>query len=128
MKNIAVGNNNIKSKYLGSHVFLYKKIMDFIKNNLIKIELFIVSLIILLIFSKVPYLNIVFKKNFILFVLIIFARYLFKIANRIILSLIMGMFALSLFYTLRANSESEIVGNLIYFLLWVVVISQIKKL
>lgn len=80
---------------------------------------FIVIAIVLFRVAGLPYVNIFVGKYVIYFALFVIAKYIFSISEHHMLRITVSLFFLSGVFALTGNSGSaELMGNLIYMLLW----------
>lgn len=108
---------------------LFIRTVDFIKQNAIKFEILLVVLIFLLLVAQLPYFNIFLQNYMILFILVILAVYLLRIQKNQLLWLTLILFGVTAIYAVWGlDKDSENLGNLIYFFLWLVFILNLKDL
>lgn len=125
--------NSFESLLKTKLLFWYEVFLEKIKIffNIYKIELFfyVLIMLILILLTKLPYINVFIGKEPVVFLSITLAVWLFKITWKRLLIFTFMLFILSLLFTLFAKGNTaESLGNQIYFLLWIVAIMYCRKL
>ena len=97
---------------------LESKVLDWLFRNRIKVFRFAVLALILLMFSSLPYLNLIFTTGFTFYLIAILGTIFFGLSTARIIFLCIFLFGIALIFTLIGDTESaEILTNFIYFLL-----------
>lgn len=96
---------------------LWKIAVRYSSKHILEIEIFVGAALCFVILSKFPYLNLIFSKYTILFLLIVLGTFLFHISKRIILTFALLCFLIAALATIWGRiDDAEMMGNFIYAL------------
>lgn len=108
---------------------LFSRAKEYLRAKKTEFELLLVSVVILIFLIRLPYLNVFIGMQLVYFAITVLFIWLFKIEAKKLLYLILCLFFLAFLATVIGREETaEHLGNQIYFLLWLVVIMQVKQL
>lgn len=115
----------------GTHIHdvLFISVWRYIHMRLWKLEVLFVLAVIAISLTRLPYINLVFGISTAVFCILIMAIFVLQIKYLHVLFMVMALFVCALFLTLFGNEVlAEVVGNYIYFFLWIVVFQSIHAL
>ena len=110
--------NIIQSRH-AAFLSLIEYIWKYLYTHLHQCIYFIVIAIVLFWITGLPYVNILVGRYVIYFILFVVAKYVFNIPAHHMLQITVSLFFLSGVFAVTGNTGSaELMGNLIYMLLW----------
>lgn len=105
-----------------------ERLFLWVNNNRLRVFLFVFMVSILSAFSWLPYFNLIFTKELVVFLVLVSLFLIFRIGWKTILYFCFGLFIISyLFDSLGLLSLSELIGNYIYGFLVLIVIKFISS-